>query len=75
MHRTIQDIEEEALKLPSDERGRLVAKLLDSLEPADSGIDQKLIEEAEARAEDLRSGKVTAEPVGQVLARLHAKFG
>ena len=75
MHRTAQDIEEEALNLPIEARGRLAARLLDSLEPATADIEQEWIREAESRAADLRSGAVVGEPVGQALARIRAKLG
>lgn len=75
MHKSLQDIEDEALKLPAVARGQLAAKLLDSLESADAEVEQQWIDEAERRAADLRSGKVRAEPVGQALARIRATLG
>ena len=75
MHRTLQRLASEALKLPVDARGELAARLLDSLEPSDSEIQERWIREAERRAEEMRSGRVRGEPVGDALARIRAKLG
>ena len=75
MHRTLQELEAEALKLPVEARGELATRLLDSLEPSDAEIQERWIREAERRAEEMRSGRVRGEPVGEVLARIRAKLG
>ncbi len=74
MHRTLQELETEALKLPVEARGELAARLLDSLEPSDTEIQERWIREAERRAGEMRSGRVRGEPVGEVLARIRAKL-
>ena len=75
MHRTLQELEAEALKLPVEARGELATRLLDSLEPSDTEIQERWIHEAERRAEEMRSGRVGGEPIGEVLARIRAKLG
>ncbi len=75
MHRTLQELEAEALELPVEARGELATRLLDSLEPSDSEIQERWICEAERRAEEMRSGQVRGEPVDQVLTRIRAKLG
>ncbi len=75
MHKSLQDLEDEALKLPAVARGELAAKLLDSLESTDAEAEQQWIAEAERRAADVRSGRVEAEPIRQALARIRATLG
>ena len=75
MPRSLQELEAEALKLPVEARGELATRLLDSLEPSDAEIQESWIREAERRAEEMRTGKVRGEPVGEVLARIRAKLG
>lgn len=74
MPRTLQELEEEALKLPVEARGRLTSRLLESLEPSDTEIRDRWIEEAERRAEAMRTGAAVGEPVGEVLARIRARL-
>ena len=74
MPRTVQELEAEALELTVEARGELAAKLLDSLEPSDTEIQESWIREAERRAEEMRSGRVQGEPVAEVLARIRAKL-
>ncbi len=75
MPRTLQQLEAEALELPVESRSELAATLLDSLEPSDAEIQERWIREAERRAEEMRSGQVRGEPIGEVLARVRAKLG
>lgn len=75
MHRTLQKLEAEALKLPVEARGELATRLLDSLEPSDAEIQERWVREAERRAEEMRSGRIRGEPVGKVLARIRSKLG
>ncbi len=75
MHRTLQELEAEALKLPVEARGELATRLLESLEPSDSEIQERWIREAERRAEEMRSGRVRGEPIDEVLARIRARLG
>lgn len=75
MPRDLQALEAEALMLPVEARGELTTRLLDSLEPSDVEIQERWICEAERRAEEMRSGQVRGEPIGEVLARIRAKLG
>ena len=75
MQRTLQELEAEALKLPVEARGELATRLLDSLEPSDTEIQEHWIREAERRAEEMRSGRIRGEPIGEALARIRAKLG
>ena len=74
MSRTLRELEAEALQLPVEDRGQLVARLLESLEPSDAEIQQLWIQEAERRADELRSGQVRSEPLGEVLTRIRSKL-
>jgi putative addiction module component (TIGR02574 family) len=74
MPRTLQELEAEALQLPVEARGQLVARLLESLEPSDAEIQQLWIHEAERRADELRSGQVRSEPLEEVFTRIRAKL-
>ncbi len=74
MPRTLRELKTEALELPVESRGELATTLLDSLEPSDAEIQERWIREAERRAEEMRSGQVRGEPIGEVLARVRAKL-
>ena len=74
MQRTLQELEAEALKLPVEARGELATRLLDSLEPSDAEIQKRWIQEAERRAQEMRSDQVPGEPIGDVLARIRTKL-
>lgn len=73
-HQSFQELEDEALNLPLEARGQLAARLLESLEPSEAEIREQWIQEAERRAEEMRSGRVQGEPVKAVLARIRARL-
>ena len=51
------------LKLPPADRGEVVERLLDSLEPAsDADAEGAWSEQIRSRIEDIRSGRITAIP-------------
>ncbi len=75
MPRTLRELKAEALELPVESRGELATTLLDSLEPSDAEIQKCWVLEAERRAEEMRSGRVRGEPVGEAMARIRAKLG
>jgi putative addiction module component (TIGR02574 family) len=57
----LEDIQEQALRLPPEDREALAAALVNSLDDAPlNEIDKAWIAEAERRYEDWRSGKVAA---------------
>ncbi len=74
MPRKLPELEAEVLRLPDEDRGQLAARLLDSLELTDAEIHERWIDEAERRAEEMRSGRVRGEPVAEALARIRAKL-
>ena len=59
---TVEQLAEEAMKLPSESRARLADLLVESLEGADLGrIEQQWIAEAKRRRDEVRDGRV--EPI------------
>lgn len=69
---SVQEIEAQALKLPSHERARLAEVLIGSLDEEDE-IARAWADEAERRLEELRSGAVQSVPAGEVFARIRAR--
>lgn len=66
---------QDALSLPSDMRARLVELLLESLNPpVQEDVDRLWADVAEARVEELRSGRVKAIPGEEVFAQIRARF-
>lgn len=71
---SIQEMEAELLRLPSDERARLAEFLIASLDEEDE-IAQAWADEAERRYEELRTGLVKGIPADEVFAQLEAESG
>lgn len=60
-----------AMGLPSGDRGRLAALLIDSLEPdVDDNADQAWADEIRHRVEDFRTGQVQLVPWAEVRRRM-----
>lgn len=74
MHQTPEDLEAAALRLPPEARGKLAAKLLESLEPTDAEVERLWIDEAERRAGEVIRGEVTVKPLAEELARIRASL-
>lgn len=77
MAQSLTEIEDDALKLPEDERARLAVRLLASLEEeagSPEEIERLWVEEAERRFEELRGGTVRGIPARDVFAALRAKL-
>jgi putative addiction module component (TIGR02574 family) len=70
---SVQEIEAEALRLPSHERARLAEVLIASLDAEDE-ITQAWADEAERRYEELRTGAVEAVSAEEVFARIRARL-
>ena len=73
---SLPEIENNALRLPPEDRARLAVRLLTSLEEtAESAeeIEKLWIAEAERRFRELRSGAVQGIPAREVFAELRAK--
>jgi len=76
MAHSLAEIENNALRLPPEDRARLAVRLLASLEEtAESAeeIERLWIAEAERRFQELRGGVVQGIPARQVFAELRAK--
>ena len=73
MRRT-EDLFDQAISLPVEERALLVDKLLQSLNPLRSEIDKLWAEEAEKRVEEIRSGSVETVPGDQVFSKIHKRL-
>ena len=66
-------LEAEALKLPADEREKLLERLLASLH-ADPEVEAAWEAEADRREAQLQSGEAKAVPGHEAMARLRAKL-
>jgi putative addiction module component (TIGR02574 family) len=70
-----QKIEQEVLRLPSDERLALIDKLIVSLNlPTQSDIDKLWAKEAERRIKELDEGKVQGIPGEAVFKKLRSRL-
>jgi putative addiction module component (TIGR02574 family) len=65
------DLEAEILTLPAEERARLLAVLMESLEPP-SAVRQAWMSEAERRQAQVAAGEVQMVPGNEGLARIRA---
>ncbi|OIQ90796.1 putative addiction module component [mine drainage metagenome] len=70
---TVEELEAEALRLPTAQRARLVEKLIASLD-SEPDIESAWAEEVERRHAEIESGAVTLLPGKETLARLRADF-
>ena len=66
----IKELIDEAEALPVEERALVVDSLLRSLNPPESGIDQKWATVAQKRLKEVRSGAVETVPGEDVFARI-----
>lgn len=69
---SVQEIEAEALRLPSHERAHLAEILIGSLDGEDE-IADAWAAEAERRCEELRSAAVQSIPADEVFARVRSR--
>jgi len=58
MKPVVEDVVSQALELDEHDRAEVAARLLDSLEQADTEVDQRWLSTIERRAEELESGAV-----------------
>ena len=76
MPRPLHEVEAEALQLPTQERGRLAGRLLQSLEPEPQDTPENIAkaweEEIARRIEEMDAGRVESIPYQQVLAEMRA---
>jgi putative addiction module component (TIGR02574 family) len=68
-----QQLIDEAISLPIEERALLVDSLLRSMNPLDED-DKKWAVEAKRRLEDLRTGKVAPVSGEEVFNKIHNRF-
>ena len=69
-----EDLIEEAVSLPVEERARLAECVLRSLNAPDAAVDAAWAAEAQRRLAELRSGEVEAVPGEVVLAYIRQRF-
>ncbi|MEW6363553.1 MAG: addiction module protein [Acidobacteriota bacterium] len=71
----MQEIEEEALQLPADQRASLAERLISSLDQEEDPEAERLwIEEAERRYRDYSAGKVVARLAESVLRDVRGRL-
>jgi putative addiction module component (TIGR02574 family) len=70
-----EDLFDEAISLPVEVRTQLVDKLLQSLNPTQTEIDQLWAKEAEKRVDEIRTGRVKPIPGEQVFKKIDGRFG
>jgi len=66
---------EVAESLPIEMRIAIVDRLLETIQPTDAEIDKLWVGEADRRAEEIRSGKVTAKRGDVFLKEARQKLG
>jgi putative addiction module component (TIGR02574 family) len=76
---TIEQLEQQLLELPPDERARLAKRLIESLDPESGDIDEVAIERAwkveiERRIEAMDRGEVEMIPAEAAIARIRERF-
>jgi putative addiction module component (TIGR02574 family) len=68
---TVEQLAEQAMRLPAATRARLVDLLVESLDAADLGpVDHRWLAEAKRRRDEVRSGHVRPIPGDDALARV-----
>jgi putative addiction module component (TIGR02574 family) len=69
------ELEDEVLSLPAEERARLAAKLLKSLETlSEEEIEEEWAREAERRAAEIDAGHVTPVPAEEVFRNVRGRL-
>ncbi|MFV0337145.1 MAG: addiction module protein [Chthoniobacterales bacterium] len=75
MSMRIEDIVEEALTLPDEERVLLADRLVESLNPAEDDCIRELwVKEAQGRLQELRSGIVKGISGNEAMSELRQKY-
>ena len=69
------DLIEEAISLPAEERARVVDSLLQTFNRPDDVHAAAWLGLARRRLEELRSGKVQAVPGEEIFERIRGRFG
>jgi putative addiction module component (TIGR02574 family) len=71
---TIDQLEQEVLKLSADQRARLAVRIISSLD-SDAEIEREWAAEVRRRDAELDSGEVAGLPVEDALSTVRARFG
>jgi putative addiction module component (TIGR02574 family) len=69
-----EDLFDEAISLPVEVRTQLVDRLLQSLNPTQTEIDNFWAKEAEKRVDEIRTGKVKTVPGKQVFEKMRDRL-
>ena len=73
---TIEQLAEEALALPTEQRALLADRLVESLDAGEvSRLDQLWAAEAKRRRDEVRQGRVQTIPGDEALARVRRSLG
>ena len=75
MPMTIDQLAEEALALPSEERALLADRLVESLDDATNRLDRLWATEAKRRRDEVRQGLVQTVPGAEALASVRRSLG
>lgn len=75
---SLPELEEEVIRLPQEDRERLIRLLISSLEP-EAEEDEEVVEaaweqEVERRSREIEEGKVKLVPADEALARIRHKL-
>ena len=71
---TLDQLEEEVLKLPAQERARLAERIISSLDD-EAEIEEEWLAEVRRRDAALESGEVVGIPLEEALASVRDRFG
>jgi putative addiction module component (TIGR02574 family) len=71
MSRAIEDLYEQASRLPAEDRAELAGLLLESIEEPEEQVEEAWAAEIERRMVDFRAGRVKTIPWSELRARLH----
>lgn len=69
-----EDLIEEALSLPVEERARVADLILQSMNPLDPSVEEKWVVIARERLDEIRSGKVKTIPGKEVFEEIRKRF-
>jgi len=69
-----QELIEEILSLPIEDRAYIIDSLTKSMTPIDTEIDRKWLEVSKKRLNDLRTGKVIGVPGDEVFDNIWKRF-
>ena len=69
-----QELIEEVLLLPIEDRAYIIDSLIQSMNPIDSNIDRKWLEVSKKRLNELKSGEVKGVPGDEVFNKIWKRF-